>query len=119
MADDAASEDPPYVICSECGARAASSWSFCRSCNASLEDARPPDDPAEVTDQLPFEETGCPKCAHEEAEIDNIATSGDGPTRLFDVQNRRFTVVTCTNCGYSELYRDQDGDIVLDLFFGG
>jgi hypothetical protein len=37
---------------------------------------------------------------------------------MFDVQNRTFTVVTCTNCGYSELYRGKSGGNLVDLFLG-
>jgi uncharacterized protein len=39
------------------------------------------------------------------AEIDNIRTTGAGFTRYFNIQNRRFIAVSCTNCGYTELYR--------------
>jgi predicted nucleic-acid-binding Zn-ribbon protein len=61
---------------------------------------------------------GCPKCGHETAETDGIAVTGDGLSRYADYQNREFTVVSCAECGYSELYRKRgDGDI-LDLFFG-
>ncbi|MFB6310274.1 MAG: zinc ribbon domain-containing protein [Salinirussus sp.] len=65
-----------------------------------------------------MEESGCPKCGNEDAEVDTIATTGAGLSRLFDVQTRQFRVVTCTNCGYSELYRGQDTEIILDLFLG-
>lgn len=112
---------PRFVHCAECGSKAPSSWSFCRSCNASLDDALHPDEVDHGVDtqvSRTIEETGCPKCGHEEAEVDEIATTGSGASRLFDVQNRRFQVVSCTNCGYSELYRGQDSDVILDLFIG-
>ncbi len=110
-----------FVYCANCGSKAPTSWSFCRSCESSLDDARPAT--TEVSDLQSddfdgIDETGCPKCGHEEAEIDDIATTGVGLSRLFDIQTRRFRVVTCTNCGYSELYRGQDGDIIVDLFLG-
>ncbi|ELZ91959.1 hypothetical protein C440_16644 [Haloferax mucosum ATCC BAA-1512] len=50
--------------------------------------------------------------------MDSIATSGTGLSKIFDVQNRKFTVVSCTSCGYSELYRGQSGGNLVDLFFG-
>jgi predicted nucleic-acid-binding Zn-ribbon protein len=63
-------------------------------------------------------EDGCPKCGHRETEIDEISTTGSGFSKLFDIQNRRFKVISCANCGYSELYRGtSDGDIA-DLFLG-
>lgn len=112
---------PRFVRCAECGAKAPSSWSFCRSCNSSLDDALHPeefDHDLEDPEAPSIEESGCPKCGHEEAEVDEIATTGSGASKLFDVQNRRFQVVSCTRCGYSELYRGQDADVILDLFVG-
>ncbi|WP_318567119.1 zinc ribbon domain-containing protein [Salinigranum marinum] len=64
------------------------------------------------------DESGCPKCGHTGTEIDDIATSGTGLSKMFDIQNRTFTVVTCTNCGYSELYRGQSSGDLVDLFLG-
>lgn len=61
---------------------------------------------------------GCPKCGETETEIDKIATSGTGLSKMFDIQNRSFNVVTCANCGYSELYRGQSRGNMVDLFLG-
>lgn len=39
---------------------------------------------------------------------------------MFDIQTKKFSVVSCENCGYSELYknvRDRGSDVV-DVFFG-
>jgi len=47
----------------------------------------------------------CPKCGNTQAETDVIRTTGNGFSRFFDIQNRRFTVVTCTRCKFSELYK--------------
>ncbi|QKY15784.1 zinc ribbon domain-containing protein [Halorubrum sp. CBA1229] len=61
---------------------------------------------------------GCPKCGSEETETDEIATSGTGLTKMFDVQNRAFVVVSCANCGYSELYKGQSKGNAIDFFVG-
>lgn len=111
--------DHAFVSCPSCGSKAAASWSFCRSCQSSLDDARPVErGPRGMDGALDIGETGCPKCGHEEAEVDEIATTGSGLSRLFDVQTRRFRVVTCSNCGYSEFYRGGDADVLVDLFLG-
>lgn len=47
----------------------------------------------------------CPKCGNRKADIDEIRTTGAGFTRYFNIQNRRFTTVSCTHCGYTEFYR--------------
>lgn len=113
--------DSRFVYCSSCGAKAPSSWSFCRNCESSLDDATPVAEksPSIETDGVrDIQETGCPKCGHDDAEVDTIATTGGGLSRMFDIQTRQFRVVTCTNCGYSEFYRGQDADIIVDLFLG-
>jgi hypothetical protein len=117
---------PSYVYCPECGTKASADWSFCRGCEASLADVEPTDEglivrnDGEDVDLSPFvdEETGCPKCGHTEAEVDDVATTGAGLSRLLDVQNRRFKAVSCTRCGYTEFYRGRRPSEVLDLFIG-
>ncbi|MFE0342265.1 zinc ribbon domain-containing protein [Priestia megaterium] len=64
---------------------------------------------------------GCVKCGHTEAQTKEIAPTGTGLSRYLDVQHNHFTVVYCTNCGYSELYNKSSsrGSNIIDLFFGG
>ena len=38
----------------------------------------------------------CPKCQNKEFEADQFA--GEGLTKFFNIQNKRFTTVTCTSC---------------------
>lgn len=64
------------------------------------------------------DENGCPKCGGTATETDEIATSGTGLTKLFDVQNRKFVVVSCADCGYSELYKGQSTGNAIDFFVG-
>lgn len=64
------------------------------------------------------DERGCPKCGHSETEVDDIATTGTGFSKLFDIQNRRFRVISCTNCGFAELYRGGDTNDMIDFFLG-
>ena len=69
---------------------------------------------------VPDSETGCDKCGQTETEIGTISTTGGGLSKMFDVQTNSFKVVSCANCGYSELYRDDtagSSDIV-DVFLG-
>ncbi len=59
----------------------------------------------------------CPKCNNRQANIDVIRTTGKGFTRFFNIQNREFTTVSCTKCGYTEFYRGDGSGIsnVLDF----
>lgn len=82
--------------------------------NRAWNESRADADPA----TLGSDDAGCPKCGGEATETDEIATSGTGLTKLFDVQNRRFVVVSCANCGYSELYKGQSKGDAIDFFIG-
>jgi len=62
---------------------------------------------------------GCPKCGHTDAETDSISTTGGGLSKLFDVQTRGFRTVTCSNCGFTELYTSDAGaSNLVDVFLG-
>ncbi|CAH0296210.1 hypothetical protein SRABI96_04435 [Peribacillus sp. Bi96] len=65
-------------------------------------------------------EKGCMKCGSNDATKKDVAMTGTGLSKMFDVQNNQFTVVYCKNCGYSEFYNKQSsaGSNLLDLFFG-
>lgn len=65
-------------------------------------------------------EQGCIKCGSTKAEQKDVAMTGTGLSKMFDVQANKFTVVSCTNCGYSEFYNNQASKSgnVLDFFFG-
>jgi len=118
---DSDADDPRYVRCPSCGAKAPSGWSFCRSCEASLEDAPPARPGVEPDEDMPAfdDEYGCPKCGHTEASVDEIAVTGSGMTKLLDLQNRNFSAVSCDKCGYTEFYKMGRSDLVVDFFLGG
>jgi Predicted nucleic-acid-binding protein containing a Zn-ribbon domain len=63
-----------------------------------------PNDPPDNNGQ------GCPKCGHEETEVDQISTTGSGLSKYFDVQNRSFTVIS--------LYKGQSSGNAVDIFLG-
>jgi hypothetical protein len=46
----------------------------------------------------------CPRCDHQGARVERLAMSGTGLSRLFEVQGYRYAFVSCTNCGYTEVY---------------
>jgi predicted nucleic-acid-binding Zn-ribbon protein len=66
------------------------------------------------------ETDGCEKCGHGDAEVGTISTTGGGLSKMFDIQTNSFKVVSCTNCGYSELYRDTGSGAsdLVDVFLG-
>jgi hypothetical protein len=60
----------------------------------------------------------CPKCGNAEYDTDQVRATGGFLAKLFDVQNKRFTTVTCTQCRYTELYRVASSKLgdVFDFF---
>ncbi len=63
----------------------------------------------------------CPKCGNRHYETDQIQTTGGNFAKIFDVQNKKFVTVTCSECGYTELYKAQgsDGWDIADFLMGG
>ncbi|MBH26951.1 MAG: GTP-binding protein [Chloroflexi bacterium] len=53
----------------------------------------------------------CAKCGSTQFTNNEIRTTGSGLSRFFDIQNQKFTAVTCNNCGYTELFKVQGGGI--------
>jgi predicted nucleic-acid-binding Zn-ribbon protein len=62
----------------------------------------------------------CPKCGSRTCLTGEIRTTGSFLTKIFNIQNRRFTSVTCTVCKYTEFYYMPSSKIgdVLDFFAG-
>ncbi|WP_102347795.1 zinc ribbon domain-containing protein [Bacillus sp. Marseille-P3661] len=66
-------------------------------------------------------EKGCIKCGSANAGQKEVAMTGTGLSKMFDIQNNKFVVVYCKNCGYSEFYNKESSTAgnILDFFFGG
>jgi uncharacterized protein len=64
---------------------------------------------------------GCIKCGGTEVGQKEVAMTGTGLSKLFDIQHNQFVVVYCKKCGYSEFYNKHSSTAsnILDLFFGG
>lgn len=65
----------------------------------------------------------CPKCGQRGAQSERLAMSGTGLSRLLEIQHKRYTFVSCHNCGYTEVYnlhtlegKDNVGTILEVLF---
>ena len=59
----------------------------------------------------------CPKCGNTHFEHDQFQATGGNFTKIFDIQNKRFITVSCTQCGYTEIYKAQtsQGWNILDF----
>ena len=57
----------------------------------------------------------CPKCGNDDFETGVFRATGGIFARIFDVQNRKFTTVTCDRCQFTEIYRG-DSSMLGNLF---
>lgn len=60
----------------------------------------------------------CPKCNGKQYEIGEIRTTGSFMMKLLNIQNIKFTTVTCSKCQYTELYKTSSSKFgnVVDFF---
>ena len=57
----------------------------------------------------------CIKCANTSYEHDEFQATGGNFAKIFDIQNKKFTTISCTRCGFTELYKnggDQGWDVL-------
>ena len=64
--------------------------------------------------QYVCEKCGCTTYIHDQFQ------AGGNFAKLFDIQNKRFITISCTRCGYTELYRAEtsEGMNILDFLMG-
>ena len=57
----------------------------------------------------------CMKCGNENFDSDEFRATGGTFAQIFDVQNKKFTTVTCTRCKFTEIYQ-VDSSTIRDIF---
>jgi predicted nucleic-acid-binding Zn-ribbon protein len=67
----------------------------------------------------------CPKCKGAGADVQSLAMTGTGLSRLLDFQRHRYVFASCLRCGYTEVFNARiiddsrnRGMDVLDILFG-
>ena len=62
----------------------------------------------------------CPKCSNATFDTDQFQATGGMLAKMFDVQNKKFTTVTCSRCQYTEMYKGTTSTLgnVFDFFTG-
>jgi predicted nucleic-acid-binding Zn-ribbon protein len=60
----------------------------------------------------------CPKCSNTQCDVGEFRAAGGFFSKIFDVQSKRFSTVTCTRCQYTEIYRTSSSMLgnVFDFF---
>ena len=57
----------------------------------------------------------CTKCGHTQYETGKFMATGGFFTKIFDIQNKKFTTVTCKQCRYTEIYQ-ADSHLLENIF---
>lgn len=60
----------------------------------------------------------CIKCGNKQYEVDQMRATGGAFAKIFDVQNKKFMIISCTQCGFTELYKRTTSTFgnVVDFF---
>jgi predicted nucleic-acid-binding Zn-ribbon protein len=60
----------------------------------------------------------CPKCQSQSYDVGEFRGAGGFWSKIFDVQGKRFTTVSCTRCHYTEFYAADSSLLgnIFDLF---
>ncbi len=60
----------------------------------------------------------CPKCSNTSYETDQFQATGGNFSKFFNIQNRKFTTVSCTRCRYTEMYKADTSQLsnIFDFF---
>ena len=60
----------------------------------------------------------CPKCSNTTYEVDQIQATGGTFSKLFNIQNKKFSSVTCKKCTYTEFYKASTSRLtnIFDFF---
>jgi len=60
----------------------------------------------------------CAKCSNDEYETSEFRATGGFFSKIFDIQSRKFTTVTCKRCSYTEIYKANSSALgnIFDLF---
>jgi uncharacterized protein len=60
----------------------------------------------------------CGRCGHNECEVGEIYAAGGVLGKIFDVEGRHFSTVTCNRCKRTELFKEHKGALssIFDVF---
>ena len=62
----------------------------------------------------------CAKCGSTDYETGEFRATGGNFAKIFDIQNRKFSTVSCQQCGYTEIYKGETSKLanIFDFFAG-
>ncbi len=71
-----------------------------------------------MSDQI--RDYACPKCSYKTYKLGELRATGGFFSKIFDIQNQKYTSVTCSRCTFTEFYKTKTSGIsnVFDFFTG-
>ena len=58
----------------------------------------------------------CSKCSNKDYEVGEIRVTGGFWTKIFNIQNKTYSSVTCLKCSYTEFYKGQPSSGLSNVF---
>tara|TARA_B100001250_G_scaffold77249_1_gene63333 strand:- start:7311 stop:7523 length:213 start_codon:yes stop_codon:yes gene_type:complete len=58
----------------------------------------------------------CPKCNQKEYEVGEMRVTGSFWTKIFNIQNKKYSSVSCSKCYYTEFYKGQPSSGLANVF---
>ena len=65
---------------------------------------------------MKHENWSCQKCSHKEYEVGEIRVAGSFWTKIFNIQNKKYSSVTCSKCSYTEFYQGHPSSRLGNVF---
>ena len=58
----------------------------------------------------------CLKCNEKEYDIGEIRVAGSFWTKIFNIQNKKYSSVSCLKCSFTEFYKGQPASSLANIF---
>ena len=65
---------------------------------------------------MQHENLKCAKCNNKDYEIGEMRVTGSFWTKVFNIQNKKFSSVSCQKCFYTEFYKNQPSSALVNIF---
>ena len=65
---------------------------------------------------IKHEKWSCPKCSHKEYDLGEMRVAGSFWTKIFDIQNKKYSAVSCIKFSYTEFFKDQPASKLANVF---
>ena len=114
--------------CEQCGEEHEDQFESCWNCagQRSASDIPAPHvyEKELTLDEKLAEKFKCPKCRSKKAEIQKIAVTGTGISKILDIQHNTYISVSCQKCGFTEFYNadvlenPSTAGTIIDLLWG-